>query len=614
MSGPTVVVSVLADSNKFKKTMQGISNSLSPLKSAAHTIGRVIAGGLAVGSAAFAGFLALSLKSVANIQRLNAQTKAVLKSTNSAAGQSFTHLQKVSDALERLTGKEAETVQEAQNLLLTFTQIKGKNFDEATKAALDLSTAMGTDTKSSAILLGKALNNPVKGISALTRVGVSFSQKQKDVIAQFVATGQTAKAQAVILAEVNKEFGGSAAAFGTTFSGAWAKVKNSFGTLGEQIVSKLSGPATHVLEKLNTLFLNIGDSGQLSGALAGVGKLIDKFADLIPASLDASGGIAGLMSTFSPFIEALKLLSPLVAEAVTQIGGELGQAIIDLTPSLVALLVALLPLLPPLVKLVVAIVPPLVSLLSVLVPIIITLVGWITPFFTALKLIIDLLDGDTSLKKFTKDAQGLTGPMSSAVALGNRVGAMFAGLGVFIVSCANKISGFGAAIANFAITSTKNIVNFISGIAGKIGNLGSTLYSAGRSLIQGFLNGAASLLVTVGSFFASKLPAIIQGPFKAALGIHSPSTVFEALGKFIPAGLIKGIKGQLSLVSNTMGSLSDTVVNGFSPTAPGFAPGGGGGSVPSIEIHVDGGFGTGAEIGRAIADALDEYYRRNGKR
>jgi len=72
-------------------------------------------------------------------------------------------------SLEKLTGIEAEVIQEGQNMLLTFTNIKGTQFDEATEAALNLSVALGKDMQSSAMLVGKALNDPVGGISALSR-------------------------------------------------------------------------------------------------------------------------------------------------------------------------------------------------------------------------------------------------------------------------------------------------------------------------------------------------------------------------------------------------------------------------------------------------------------
>jgi hypothetical protein len=62
---------------------------------------------------------------------------------------------------------------------------------------------MGTDMKGAAIQVGKALQDPVHGISALRRVGVNFNESQVETIKKLVETGQAAKAQGLILAELN---------------------------------------------------------------------------------------------------------------------------------------------------------------------------------------------------------------------------------------------------------------------------------------------------------------------------------------------------------------------------------------------------------------------------
>ena len=49
-----------------------------------------------------------------------------------------------------------------------------------------MSQALGTDAASSAIQLGKALDNPTLGLTALRRVGVSFSDVQVAQIKGFV--------------------------------------------------------------------------------------------------------------------------------------------------------------------------------------------------------------------------------------------------------------------------------------------------------------------------------------------------------------------------------------------------------------------------------------------
>ncbi len=145
----------------------------------------------------------------------------------------------ISKELERTTTYSDEAVLSTENLLLTFTAIGKDVFPQATQVTLDMATALGEDTKDAAIQLGKALQDPVLGITALRRVGVNFNDDQKNVIKQLVDTGQSAKAQALIMAELTREFGGSAAAAATTFGGKMEQMKNQVDDMNEEIGNAL---------------------------------------------------------------------------------------------------------------------------------------------------------------------------------------------------------------------------------------------------------------------------------------------------------------------------------------------------------------------------------------
>lgn len=153
-----------------------------------------------------------SIEASQNAAIAQAELGASLKSTGSAAGLTTQQLAEQAEALTKhsLFTKTAET--NMQSLLLTFTNIKGDTFNTASEAINNMAQKMGGDLQGTVIQVGKALQDPVKGISALHRVGVNFSEAQKAVIASLVATGQTAKAQQIILKELNTEFGGSAEA------------------------------------------------------------------------------------------------------------------------------------------------------------------------------------------------------------------------------------------------------------------------------------------------------------------------------------------------------------------------------------------------------------------
>lgn len=211
----------------------------------------------AAGTAAVA-FGALSVKAYSESENAIAQTNAVLKSTGGIAGVTAEEVTKLANALQKTTKYSDEEVRSAENLLLTFTSISKDIFPDATKIVLDMSTALGQDLKSSSIQVGKALQDPVLGITALRRVGVNFSDKQKDVIQSLVETGHKAEAQKLILKELKKEFGGSAEAAGNTFAGALAKLKNQFDDIQEvigQVITQRLAPfitaASNVLASID---------------------------------------------------------------------------------------------------------------------------------------------------------------------------------------------------------------------------------------------------------------------------------------------------------------------------------------------------------------------------
>lgn len=162
-----------------------------------------------------------------------AQLEARVKSTGGAAGLSVDQLVKMSSALQSVTTFGDEAVQGAQALLLTFTKIGGDVFPRALDATLDMSAALGQDLRSSSIQLGKALNDPILGVTALGRAGVQFSEDQKGLIKSLVETNQLAKAQGVILGELETQMAGSARAARNTLGGALLSVKNAFGDLFE---------------------------------------------------------------------------------------------------------------------------------------------------------------------------------------------------------------------------------------------------------------------------------------------------------------------------------------------------------------------------------------------
>ena len=137
--------------------------------------------------------------------------------------------------LQRATGIADEEILRLQSVLLTFRHIGPEIFGELTETVLDVATVMGTDAKSAALQLGKALDDPARRVSELSRAGITFTQQQQDVIKALVETGDLLGAQKLVLAEVRAQYGKAARDEGETLRKKLDELGNSWGDLIQQI-------------------------------------------------------------------------------------------------------------------------------------------------------------------------------------------------------------------------------------------------------------------------------------------------------------------------------------------------------------------------------------------
>jgi len=261
--------------SKVEQSAKRTSGTFSAMKTTA------ISAGAALGIAGLAKGVSTSVQEFREAQKVGAQTNAVLKSTAGVAKVSAREVGNLATAISNKTGIDDEAIQKGENLLLTFKNVRNEAgrgrdiFNQATRAAVDLSAAGFGSLESTSKQLGKALNDPVKGLTALGRSGVTFSEQQKTAINALVATGTAAdrvRAQQIILKEVQSQVGGSAAAQATNAD----KLRVALGNLAESAGSVLVpaiDKAAAVLLKVNSL---IGPAGWLVliGVLGTVGTSI----------------------------------------------------------------------------------------------------------------------------------------------------------------------------------------------------------------------------------------------------------------------------------------------------------------------------------------------------
>lgn len=156
------------------------------------------------------------------------------------AGVSAAELLEQNDQLSLMSAIDDDLITKGTTLLATFGNIRnevGENNDIFTQAnALMVDyAAQFTDGNmvSAATQLGKALDNPIKGMSALARVGVSFNDVQTEQITKLVEANDLLGAQKVILKALKPQVDGAAkaAASGTEkLSNAWAQFTEFLGT------------------------------------------------------------------------------------------------------------------------------------------------------------------------------------------------------------------------------------------------------------------------------------------------------------------------------------------------------------------------------------------------
>lgn len=236
------------DSKKGEVSLKELDKGVGKIEKSTKKAGagfKQMAVGVAAGAAAFYGatkalrglvrWTGESIKGALDAEKAEKKLEAVLKSTAEAAGLTKDELVDMAKALQAVTTYEDDVIMGAEHLLLTFTKIGKEIFPEALETVLDMSQAMGTDLRGASIQLGKALQDPILGATALRRVGVNLSKSMMEQIKVFVESGHIMKAQRLILGELATEFGGTARAVTETFGGSLIQLKNTWRELQDEV-------------------------------------------------------------------------------------------------------------------------------------------------------------------------------------------------------------------------------------------------------------------------------------------------------------------------------------------------------------------------------------------
>jgi hypothetical protein len=442
-----------------------------------------------------------------------ANLDATLRSMGDVTGLSSQQLQDMAGALQEVTRYSDESIINAEAMLLTFGNIGGETFPRATEAMLDLASKFGSLDQAS-VMLGKALNDPIAGVSALRRVGVQLTEEQEKSIKIFMEQGDIASAQAVILGELERQVGGLAEAYGETFAGKLEIFKNRLGEVQEVIGKAIIPILTQWLDKVIEFMPILEDfGGRVAGVFAGI-------AEAGFGSVEFQDALAHLFGVNTPD-EILPMIDQFVANIFNSIADAIdtwasGSGPDELSDRIVAFIEnigtggeidskAL---------------QAMQNVLSALV----RAVGNMD--WSAIGRAIDLAFVEWSQETSISIDTGLASALS-----GNN----------------ETLNAIDKWFADLSIEAGKSIDRWFANLSIDIG--------------QGIMNGLNQLDINAQKWVDDH----IINPIKRALGIASPSSVFMQIGRDIVSGLIIGFGAMVGSLVNVVAGIVDTILAIFQP-------------------------------------------------
>lgn len=236
-----------------KNARQSLADLTKEIKNQGKTfaeLGNAIKGGLVFGAFnAVSGAVSNLITAYADAEKQQAKMEAVFKNTGATIGITVGELNALADSWKSISGVDDDVIKGAETTLLTFDKIGKDTFPKALEASMNLSQIFG-DLDSASKAVGKALDSPIEGLTALSKIGVRFSDEQKKQIEQFVKTNDVASAQKIILDELGSKFGGVAAEMGKLDSAKFDQLKLAIDDLAKYAGKNLSRAFGGVAENL----------------------------------------------------------------------------------------------------------------------------------------------------------------------------------------------------------------------------------------------------------------------------------------------------------------------------------------------------------------------------
>jgi phage-related protein len=459
------------------------------------------------------------------------------------------------------TGMDQNSIKQTQAKLLTFGALAesagevGGAFDRAMMAAIDLEAAGFGPAEGQAVALGKALNNPIKGMAALGKSGITFTEIEKEKIQALQESGDLLGAQEILLEAIEGQVQGTAAAtadMSAQFGVAASQVKERFGTALSDAFDRIGTP---LLEKFFPLAMKAADAfgplvenavdfflsmlegeGSMSPIIALFKEIIANLPELLPMLSDIGLLVREVVAVgFAIFMDILKILVETILPILMDVFQSLVPVIMELVSAVLELagplIDALAPVLPVIATLVASLIQAFAPLIAAVLPILIKLIEFLTPILIkAGEIIGKILVGAINI--FTGVMSKFSGFISGFSATFQKI---WGGIRTFFQAV---FTGFGIAVEVFQKIFT-TIWDAISGTFSKV--------------INGIKNTFTSVWNGIKAVFTKVIDAIGKGIDKFKTTFES---VFNGVSNFFK-GIINGIIGGFEkMVNGVIGGIN----------------------------------------------------------
>lgn len=358
----SILIKIIGDESGFKKSLGDAGSGLDTFAKRMDAHGQKmqqLGAGMTAGvTLPLVALGTVAVKNFMEAEKAQAQLEASLKSTGATAWTSADQMDDLASSMQKKYAVDGDLVKSGASLLLTFTKVKNAAgegndvFDRTTKTAIDMSRKLGIDLPAANMLLGKALNDPIKGMGTLRKAGVQLTEQQQEQVRAFIAAGDVMSAQKVILSELETQFSGSAEAYAKTTEGQLEAAKLALEDVSEELGAKLVPALTSMGEGLVSALEKwdgLSDGTQnfilvLAGVAAAAGPVSMVVGTLMRAAATL-GELRGKLTTVTTTAEGTTTSLTKVGKAAAGLGAvgaaiavyQLGQALNEATKDAVGL-------------------------------------------------------------------------------------------------------------------------------------------------------------------------------------------------------------------------------------------------------------------------------------